>query len=226
MEPDPADVVAALAPLIGEARSARIDRVAAARLGGVAAVLEELHDPHNTGACLRSCEAMGVHQVHLIHARGRFRTSARVTQGCEKWLAIERHGDGEACARAVRRRGMKLYAAVPGAARTLWQLDPLAPTALAFGNEHTGLSPALRAACDGEFQIPMHGASQSLNVSVSVAVSIAVHAERRRQALGRPGDLDEAAATALRARYYALEVRGWRAAVARFVSEAGSSRRR
>jgi tRNA (guanosine-2'-O-)-methyltransferase len=219
VEPDPADVVAALGPLIGAERSARIDAVAAARLGGVAAVLEELHDPHNTGACLRSCEAMGVHQVHLIHGRGRFRTSARITQGCEKWLALERHTDAAECARAVRARGLKLYAAVPGAARSLWQLDPRQPTALAFGNEHTGLSPALRAAADGEFAIPMHGASQSLNVSVSAAVSLAVLSERRRQALGAPGDLDERARTELRARYYALEVRGWRAVVARHLAE-------
>jgi tRNA (guanosine-2'-O-)-methyltransferase len=158
---------------------------------------------------------MGIHRVHLVHERGRFRTSARVTQGCEKWLHIERHADPAACAEAVRRAGMKLWAALPGGVRTPWQLDPLEPAALAFGNEHTGLSPALRSLCDGEVAIPMHGASQSLNVSVAVAVAVQVLAERRRQALGRPGDLDDAARTALEASYLALEVRNWQAVVAR-----------
>lgn len=221
MEPEPAQVVAALAPLVGEERWRTIQAVAAARLGGLAVVLEEVLDPHNTGACLRSCEAMGVHRVHLVHARGRFRTSARVTQGCEKWLAIERHVGAASCAQAVRRDGMKLWAALPGDARSPWQLDPREPCALAFGNEHTGLSPVLRDLCDGAVSIPMHGASQSLNVSVAVAVAVQILAERRRQALGRPGDLDDTARTALEAAYLKLEIRGWQAVVVRWIGGAG-----
>lgn len=216
---DPVDVVAALAPLVGEERAAKIEAVAAARLAGVAVVLEDLRDPHNAGAALRSSEAMGVLGVHIISTRHRFRTSARVTQGCEKWLEVHRHGDAAACAASLRERGVRLLAAVPDAPLTVEEIDPRVPTALAFGNEHTGLSPELRALADGEFRIPMHGFSQSLNVSVSVAVSLHVLSEARRRALGREGDLEGGALMALRARCYARDVRNAAAVVARYVAE-------
>ena len=216
---DPADVVAALAPLVGEERAARIEAVAAGRLAGVVAVLEDLRDPHNAGAALRSAEAMGVLGVYVISSRQRFRTSPRVTQGCEKWLEVHRHGSAATCATALRARGVKLLAAVPEARLTVEELDPFTPTALAFGNEHTGLSPELRALADGEFRIPMHGFSQSLNVSVSVAVTLHVRSEARRRALGRASDLDGDALLALRARYYARDVRNATLVVERFIDD-------
>ncbi len=212
----PADVIAALSPLLGPERCAKLDAVARGRLVGVACVLEDLRDPHNAGAALRSCEAMGALSVHVVSSRQRFRTSVRVTQGSEKWLDVARHADAAACARALSKRGVRLLAAVPEAPLTVEELDPCVPTALAFGNEHIGLSPELRALADGEFRVPMRGFSQSLNVSVSVAVSLHVLTEARRRALGRPGDLDEESLLALRARYYAKDIRNAAAVVARW----------
>ncbi len=206
-------MIAALAPLLGEVRAAKLDAVAAGRLVGVTAVLEDIRDPHNAGAALRSAEAMGLAAVHLVTPRHRFRTSVRVTQGCEKWLTVEKHAEAAACARALRKRGFRLYAAAPDGARTIAELDPREKTALCFGNEHTGLSPELRALTDGAFRIPMYGCSQSLNVSVSVAVALHVLTEARRAALGRAGDLDERGVAELRARFYALDVREWRQVV-------------
>ena len=212
---DPADVVAALYPLLGAERAAKLDAVAAGRLRGVVCVLEDLRDPHNAGAALRSCEAMGVLGVHIITVRQRFRTSVRVTQGSEKWLEVERHASVASSLQALSRRGVRVLAAMPGAPATLEELDPRVPTALAFGNEHVGLSPELLALADGQFRIPMHGCSQSLNVSVSVAVSLHVLSEARRRALGQPGDLDAREVMALRARYYARDLRNAAAVVAR-----------
>ncbi len=216
MDFDPADVVAALAPHLGSERAAKLDAVAGARLGGVIAVLEDLRDPHNMSAALRSCEAMGVLGVHVIAVRHRYRTATRITQGCEKWLTIERHAETRACADLLHSRGVQILAAVPGASRRLGEIDAGQKIALCFGNEHLGLSPELRRLSDGDFTIPMHGCSQSLNVSVSVAVALHAVTEARRRALGRAGDLDEAALLALRARYYARDLRGAEAIVARF----------
>src|SRR5438552_1244185 len=83
---DPAEVIAALGPVLEEGRAAKLDAVAAARLGGVTLVIEDLIDPHNYGAVLRSAESMGLLHVHTINARNRFRVSPRVTQNCERWL--------------------------------------------------------------------------------------------------------------------------------------------
>lgn len=215
------DVVRALAPLLGDERAAKLDAVARGRIVGVTIVLEDIRDPHNAAAALRSSEAMGLAEVHLVTPRHRFRTSARVTQGCEKWLAIARHADAASCAEALHRRGFRLLGASPDAARTVGELDARERTALCFGNEHTGLSPELRALTDGEFKIPMYGCSQSLNVSVAVAVAVHALTEARRSALGRIGDLDGEALDELRAKYYSLDVREWRKVVARYVERKG-----
>jgi tRNA (guanosine-2'-O-)-methyltransferase len=210
---DPQFVIDALAPQLGDERRDKIDRVAASRLGGLVVVLENLHDAHNGGAALRSCEAIGVREVRVVGTS--FRTSERVTQGCDKWLDIVRDETIERCVADLKARGFRLYAAVPGAATALEDLDAAAPAAFLVGNEHDGLSPVARAACDVEFTIPMRGFSQSVNLSVATALCVYTHAERRRRALGVVGDLDAAALLRLRADYYRRDVRGADAIVAR-----------
>jgi tRNA (guanosine-2'-O-)-methyltransferase len=218
--PTDAEVLNALRPFVGEARAARIDAVAAARLSGLVVVLENLHDAHNGGAALRSCEAVGVLEVWFAgenYATGKPRFSERVTQGCEKWLDLRTTGDIGACAAELHARGFRLYAAVPGASTPLDEIDPITPAAFLIGNEHAGLSAAARAACDGEFAIPLHGFSQSVNLSVATALTVFTHASRRRRALGpgKLGDLDETQLASLRARWYKSDVRGAEHVVAR-----------
>ncbi|MCA1662897.1 MAG: RNA methyltransferase [Myxococcales bacterium] len=213
-------VIEALAPHLGDERREKIDRVAAARLGGLVVVLENLHDPHNGGAALRSCEAVGVGQVRVVGTS--FGFSERVTQGCDKWLDIVRDETIDRCVADLKARGFRLYAAVPGAATSLEELDAATPAAFLIGNERDGLSPAARAACDVEFAIPMRGFSQSVNLSVATALCVYTHGERRRRALGRAGDLDEAALDALRADYYRRDLRGADAIIARAMASRSS----
>lgn len=204
----PQAIVELLRPIVDERRAARIDEVAASRLAGVLVVLEDLHDPHNGGAVLRSCEAMGLREVHIIASRERFRVSDKVTQGADKWLDVVEHPSTDSALDQLRQRGFTLAAAVPGASTQLTELDPLKPTALLMGNEHAGLSEQARARCDVEFAIPLHGFSESLNLSVATAICTCSLTSRRRQALGRSGDLDDARLWDLRARYYLRDVRG------------------
>lgn len=212
-------MIAALAPHLADERRARIDAVAAARLSGLVVVLENLHDPHNGGAALRSCEAVGIKEMRVVGPS--FRFSERVTQGCDKWLDVVRDETIDRCVAELKGRGFRLYAAVPGAKVALESLDPLTPAAFLIGNEHAGLSEAARRACDVEFAIAMHGFSQSVNLSVATALTVYTHAERRRRALGRAGDLDEADLLALRADYYRRDLRGADAIIARHLSRSG-----
>jgi tRNA (guanosine-2'-O-)-methyltransferase len=210
---DPKLVIEALGPHLGDERRDKIDRVAASRLGGLVVVLENLHDPHNGGAALRSCEAIGVREVRVVGSS--FQFSERVTQGCDKWLDIVRDVEIGRAAADLKARGFRLYAAVPGATTSLAELDAIAPAAFLIGNERDGLTPAARAACDVEFTLPMRGFSQSVTLSVATALCAYTHAERRRAALGRTGDLDEAALDALRADFYRRDLRGADAIIAR-----------
>ena len=210
-------MIDALGPHLGDERREKIDRVAATRLGGLVVVLENLHDPHNGGAALRSSEAVGVLEVRIVGNKLRF--SERVTQGCEKWLEITEDPDIDVSAASLKARGFKLYAAVPGAKLQLEDLDAKTPAAFLIGNEHAGLTDRARALADGEFTIPMHGFSQSVNLSVATALTVYTHARRRREAVGGAGDLSGDALTALRARYYHRDVRGADAIVARYLAD-------
>jgi len=133
---DPAAVCATLGPLLLDERRARIDEAAAARLSGLRLVIENLHDPHNGAAVLRSAEGFGLQRVDVIESVEPFRFSSVVTQGCEKWLDVVRHKTLAAAIAALRADGFALYAAVPGAAATVEQLDFARPAAVMIGNEH------------------------------------------------------------------------------------------
>jgi tRNA (guanosine-2'-O-)-methyltransferase len=211
----PARVCAELAPLLLDERRARIDAAAASRLGGLRVVIENLHDPHNGAAVLRSAEAFGVQRVEVIESTEPFRYSSTVTQGCEKWLDIVRHKTLGAALADLRAAGLALYAAVPGAAVALDDLDFSRPAAVMVGNEHDGLTAEAMAAADVRFGIPMHGLTQSLNLSVATALIVERATTLRRQALGAPTDLSEEAILGLRARFYAASVRGAQAILAR-----------
>jgi tRNA (guanosine-2'-O-)-methyltransferase len=203
---DPADVIQALGPLLTDDRLAKIEAVLDARLGGLTVAIENLHDPHNGAAALRSVEGFGLSELHVVEQAEPFKFSAKVTQGCEKWVAIRKHADFQACAQTLHERGFALYAAVPGAQLELSEIDVSRPAALVFGNEHAGLTGSAQAACDGTFGIPMRGFTQSFNLSVSVALSVFDCSRRRRATLGRAGDLDDQERALLRARWYVLSM--------------------
>jgi tRNA (guanosine-2'-O-)-methyltransferase len=205
---DPAAVCATLAPLLLDDRRARIDSAADARLGGLRVMIENLHDPHNGAAVLRSAEAFGIQRVDVIESVEPFRFSSVVTQGCEKWLDVVRHPTLAVAIASLRADGFALYAAVPDAAATVEDLDFGRPAAVMIGNEHAGLTPEAIAAADVVFGIPMPGMTRSLNLSVATALIAERAAQLRRRAIGRSGDLDDAAVLALRARFYAASVRG------------------
>ncbi len=217
----PDSITRALRPLLTDERADRIEAVLGARLGGLTVAIENLHDPHNGAAVVRSIESAGLSTLHVAEPLERFRFSSAVTIGAEKWIDVVRHRGFAACAEHLRAAGYRLYAACPepgGEGAGLDAIDPGRPAALVFGNEHEGLTEAAIAACDERFSIPMHGFSQSLNLSVSVAVAVFEAAARRRQHTGARGDLDEQERAILRARWYALSVRGVRAILERTVS--------
>jgi tRNA (guanosine-2'-O-)-methyltransferase len=216
MPEDPASVCAALAPILLDERRQRIDAAVAARLGGLRVLLENLHDPHNGAAVLRSAEAFGLQRVEVVESVEPFRYSPTVTQGCEKWLDVIRHPTLDAAVRALRAGGFAIYAAVPGAGATVEDLDFARPAAVMVGNEHAGLSAEAIAAADMRFGIPMAGMTRSLNLSVAAALIVERAAALRRRALGAAGDLDPAEQLALRARFYAASVRGADAVIARY----------
>ena len=204
----PDAVCEALAPLLTDERIARIDQVLASRLGSVVTLVEDTYDPHNAAATIRTTEAIGLGELHVVEGEQRFSIAGGVTVGAHRWIELHRWASVEAAAAALRARGFRIFATLPGAPHTIDDVDVTTPLAVAFGNEHAGLTPAAIAACDGALGVPMFGFTESFNLSVTVALAMSRIAARRRAAIGSPGDLDDARRRELRARWFALKIRG------------------
>ena len=182
-----------LEPFLLESRIETLKRAVAGRTRSVTVVLDGTHDPHNLSAVVRSCEGFGLLHLWVIESHARFRVNTSVTQGAEKWLDIHRHQDPAACADALLEKGFELWVADPkSASANVEELPWEKKIALVFGNEHQGVSPQMERAASGRFRIPMHGFSQSLNISVAAGITLAVGVRERERRLGRLGDLTEA----------------------------------
>jgi tRNA (guanosine-2'-O-)-methyltransferase len=204
----PDAVCAALAPMMTAERIARIDAVLAARLGSVITIVEDTYDPHNAAATIRTTEAIGLQELHVLEPGDRFSAAGGVTRGSHKWIELIRWKDPIAAVRSLQERGFRVYATLPGAPHTIDDVDVTSPIAVAFGNEHDGLAQPTIDACDGALGVPMYGFVESFNLSVTVALAMSRIAARRRAAIGTLGDLEEQRRQRLRARWFTLGMRG------------------
>lgn len=201
-----ARVIEGIGPFLSEARASAIERVVAGRLGSVHVAVEQPEDPYNAAAVVRTAEALGILNVHVVGVEHGALHARRTTQGSFNWVHTRHHVDLESLLALLRERGVQLFGAAMDGECTLEELPVDAPFCLLFGNEARGLSSAARAACARSFRVPMVGMSESLNLSVSAAISMYVTGGGRRRLLGRAGDLDADAALREKARYYARSV--------------------
>lgn len=159
-----------------ERRRARIESVLARRQPDLTVVLENIHDPHNVSAILRTCDAVGVlraHAVYTVEAAPDVAFARQTSASAAKWVEVARHDSIATCFATLRAEGMKILATTLGeGARPLFDLDLRTPVALVFGNEMRGISDEAVTLADGQLAIPMVGMVQSLNVSVAAAVCL------------------------------------------------------
>lgn len=167
-------------------RMARLSEVLRRRQSDLTVVMENIHDPHNVSAMLRSCDAVGILRVHLVYTTETFPdVGQKSSASARKWVERVRHRSVKECYAQLRSEGCAIYATrLDGAARSLYDLDLTKPTAFVFGNEHRGVSEEAASQADATVMIPMMGMIQSLNVSVACAVSL-FEAARQRLRAGR-----------------------------------------
>jgi len=190
-------------------RKERIDRAVESRTRTLTVVLEAFCDPQNVNAVLRTCEAFGIQEVHVVEGPMKpYDRNRKISQNADKWLDLVRWKSTADCLTHLRSRGFAVYATwLDQGSVPLSELSFAGPVALVFGNENRGVSPEALAGADRSYAIPMRGLVQSLNVSVAAAVSL-FHAVGRREAeRGRHGDLSLAEAQALQERFYLLAVK-------------------
>lgn len=148
-------------------------------------VLENVHDPHNVSAVLRTCDAVGVGTIHLVYTYEEFPKIGKDSSASAwKWADLRQYTDIRECYSYLREQGCSIYATdLTTDARNLYDLDLAGPVALVFGNEHRGVSTEASELADGNLLIPMVGLIQSLNISVACAVTL-YEALRQRQERG------------------------------------------
>lgn len=174
-------------------REKRLRDVAFSRQPDLTVILENVHDQHNIGAVLRSCDSIGIKEIFVLYSEPdiqikNVKLGKRTSAGTRKWVDVHFYTDTDACFEHVRTRYDRILAThLDEEARSLYDLDLTQSTALLFGNEHAGISEKALALADGNFIIPQCGMVQSLNISVACAVTL-YEAYRQRDTKGYYGD--------------------------------------
>lgn len=168
-----------------EERKGKIQSVLARRQKDLTLVINNVHDPHNVAAIMRSCDAFGVFGIHLYYTKESFPSAGkRSSASARKWVKTERHQDAGKMIGSLREKGYQcLGTGFSKSARPLHHWDMTQPTAIVLGNEHRGMDPDIKIHVPDEIYIPMMGMVQSLNVSVAAA-TILYEAWRQREAAG------------------------------------------
>jgi tRNA (guanosine-2'-O-)-methyltransferase len=169
-----------------ERRIARLEYVLKHRQPDLTVVMENIHDPHNVSAMLRSCDAAGVWEVQLLYNVDAFpKIGKKSSASAGKWVERRKFKTVVECYARLRSEGFRIYATrLDEKAQSLYGFDLTQKVALVFGNEHRGVSDEAAQEADGLLQIPMFGMIQSLNVSVACAITLY---EARRQRLAKSG---------------------------------------
>ena len=217
---DTADrMVALLAPFVSERRRDRIEAALSSRTRDLVLVLEDIHNDHNSSAVMRTAEALGILELHVVAQRSAFKVSDKISSGAHKWLDVRGHDSIESAYAHLRRRGYQIWAShfhgdanpsdrtgTPAPVLPIDRIPIDLPIAMVFGNELDGLTSAAIEQADHWFCVPMRGFVESLNISVAAAISMYdVRARRHREGLLR--GLQDEDVRRLRAAWYAMSVR-------------------
>jgi tRNA (guanosine-2'-O-)-methyltransferase len=158
-----------------EERKQRIESVLSKRQNSITVVLENVFDPHNISAVMRSCDAVGIQEIYVLNTKipVHKKWGARSSSSAAKWLTVHQFDDAKACFQQLRCRYDRILTThLASDSVSLYDADLTGKIAVVFGNEHSGVSEEIRALADGNFIIPQVGMIRSLNISVACAVTV------------------------------------------------------
>jgi tRNA (guanosine-2'-O-)-methyltransferase len=156
-------------------RSKRLTTVLNKRQHNITVVLENVFDPHNISAVMRTCDAVGVQEIYVLNTKipPHKKWGAKSSSSAAKWLTIHQFTDAEICFKKLRSNYNHILTTHLGSdSIILHDINFTESIALIFGNEHEGVSEEIRKLADGNFIIPQVGIIKSLNISVACAVTL------------------------------------------------------
>ncbi len=184
--------VAFLEQFITEERKEKINVVLSRRLTRFSIMLENIYDPHNISAVMRTADGLGFHKIFIIEKEKITKFSRTITTGAERWLDINIFGSTEEGISNVKKLGYKVAAGVlSDRAKNFFEIEWLSDRwAILLGNEHSGLTEQAIEMADLHFIIPMYGFIQSFNISVTAAM-IMSYLRHLAEVNGLMGDLKQ-----------------------------------
>lgn len=156
-------------------RNEKLLRVLHRRQSNLTVVMENVQDPHNISAVMRTCDAVGIQDIYILNTKipRHKKFGAKSSSSASKWLTIHHFENEVECFNELRKNYATILTThLSSDAVGLYEIDFTKSVALVFGNEHSGVSDEVRELADGNFIIPQMGIIQSLNISVACAVSI------------------------------------------------------
>ena len=168
--PEMQEKIEAYLPRITEHRRDLLVKVVQNRTRHFCMVLEDLFDPHNISAVIRTAEVFGLEDVHVIEEVNPYKVNKSILKGSIKWMNIYLHKKRMACMEHLRKKGYRIAVASTNTNNSVLDLDLSQPTAFYLGSEFTGNHPDTLAAADCEFKLPQYGITESMNVSVAGGV--------------------------------------------------------
>lgn len=204
-----------LSSFLTENRQALFNKVIEERTKYLTVALEDIYQPHNASAVLRSCDCFGVQDVHIIENNNDYKVNPNVVMGATKWLTLNRYRKEEnntlECIQQLKNKGYRIVGTTPhNPDTTLHELPIDKPVALLFGNEKEGLSQLALDHTDITMKIPMYGFTESFNISVSAALCLNVLTERIRRE-GAEWQLDDDEKSTLKLDWLKGHVKNWEA---------------
>ncbi|MEM8846138.1 MAG: RNA methyltransferase [Bacteroidota bacterium] len=167
------DLLTYLEGFLTEGRKQRFLDVLAQRTRFLTVAIEDVYQLHNTSAVIRSCDAFGIQDVHVVEDRFGKRLDKNIAMGAEQWVDVHRYDTTSNCIDFLKENGYQIIGTTPHIdSNYLAEFRVDSKTALFFGTEKEGLSEEVIQKADGFLKIPMVGFSESLNISVSAAIII------------------------------------------------------
>ncbi|HSH41375.1 MAG TPA: RNA methyltransferase [Arenicellales bacterium] len=207
--------------IVNGSRVERIDAILDQRTRHLTVALENIYQPHNASAVVRSCECFGIQDLHVIESQNRFQPNKSIVQGAAKWVTLRRfRGAGATadCLQGLKRAGYRIAAMSPAPGSVpIAELPVERPLVLCIGAEEPGLSREALSLADVEARIPMQGFTRSLNLSVSAGIALEQLGARLRGSRDDWG-LPAGERRRLRALWLARSTAGGRGIVARYLS--------
>jgi len=158
-----------------EERLVKFQKVLAHRQNDLTVVLENVIDPHNISAVMRSCDAVGIQEIFVLNTRipRHKKWGFRSSRSAAKWVTVHQFEDVADCFAAIRNSYSSIFTtSLTSNSISLYNMELTRSMALVFGNEQYGVSDEINALSDGSFVIPQVGMIQSLNISVACAVTL------------------------------------------------------